>query len=63
MSPYRISALALRDGWIARRVDMVWGEAVVTYTRHRWYWTAWFRAWLWLCFHEWGSVQIKKEST
>lgn len=47
--------------WLARRSDMVWGEEVVTITRHRWYWTAWLRAWFWTCLHEWGYVQFRQE--
>ena len=62
MSPYRASALPPDTGrgrWLARRSDMVWGEEVVTITSHRWYWTAWVRASLWLLSHEWGRVDFR----
>lgn len=60
MSPYRTAAARSSDEWIARRTNMVCGEPVVTYTWHRWLWTARLRAWLWLLFHEWGLVQFAR---
>lgn len=61
MSPYRIAAPpAAATGWTARRDNLVYGEQVVSYTWHRWYWTAYLRAVLWIFFHGLGRCSFRR---
>jgi hypothetical protein len=62
VSPYRTAGILTTNesGWTVRRVDIVYGAQVESYTWHRWYWTAYLRAWLWTALHGFGAVQFRK---